>query len=188
MSTIASSNGKHLPDGFLLALDEEVSKTTNDDLTYNNGQGLESKDAIVGSIIDVVRSPITRLRLFVLVAVNFLVSVVYYGLTLNVVNLKYNLYMNVMLNAVGEMPSFVITAMLVELFPTVVRNAALGCTTQAQHIGAILAPVVVVLGGYFPFVVFAASGIVGGVFAFFLPETLNRPLYDTFSGMEVGIA
>ncbi|KAJ1394168.1 Sugar transporter, conserved site [Sesbania bispinosa] len=247
MSTIASSNGKHLPDGFLLAIDEEVSKATNDDLTYNNVQRLENKNAIVKSIVDVVRSPITRLRLFVLVAINFLVAVVYYGLTLNVVNLKYNLYMNVMLNAVGEMPSFLITTMLVdrfgrkpltmgtmwfsgffclmgslmrnvgvwkvvkmvcgilgifgmggtynllfiyttELFPTVVRNAALGCTTQAQHIGSILAPFAVILGGYFPFAVFAASGIVGGVFVFFLPETLNQPLYDTFSGMEAGIA
>lgn len=35
----------------------------------------------------------------------------------------------------------------VYLFPTVVRNAALGCATQAVHLGAILAPIVVVLGG-----------------------------------------
>lgn len=80
---------------------------------------------------------------------------------------------------------FIYTA---ELFPTVVRNAALGCTTQAAQMGAILAPFVVVLGGYLPFAVFAACGIVGGMFAFNLPETLNQPLYDTFGGLEAGLA
>ncbi|KAG5120189.1 hypothetical protein AAZX31_12G204700 [Glycine max] len=251
MSTIASSNGKHLPDGVLLALDDETSSTINQGsgydittmMTYKN----ENKDALVGSIIDVVRSPITRMRLFIAVALNFLGSVVYYGLSLNVMNLETNLYLNVMLNSVAEMPAFTITAVLLdrfgrkpltvatmwfsgffclmgslvgnvgvwkmvrmvcgvlgifgmagtynllfiytaELFPTVVRNAALGCTTQASQMGAILAPFVVVLGGWLPFAVFAACGIVGGMFAFNLPETLNQPLYDTFGGMEAGLA
>lgn len=251
MSTIASSNGKHLPDGVLLALDNETSPTTNQGsgyditeiMTYKN----ENKDALIGSIIDVVCSPITRMRLFIAVALNFLASVVYYGLSLNVMNLETNLYVNVMLNSVAEMPAFTITAVLLdrfgrkpltvatmwfsgffclmgslvsnvgvwkvvrmvcgvlgifgmagtynllfiytaELFPTVVRNAALGCTTQAAQMGAILAPFVVVLGGYLPFAVFAACGIVGGMFAFNLPETLNQPLYDTFGGLEAGLA
>lgn len=73
-----------------------------------------------------------------------------------------------------------------ELFPTVVRNAALGSATQAAQMGAILAPFVVVLGGGLPFAVFAVCGIAGGVFAFYLPETLNKPLYDTMTGMEDG--
>lgn len=73
-----------------------------------------------------------------------------------------------------------------ELFPTVVRNAALGCTSQAAQMGAILAPIVVVLGGWFPFAVFGVSGIVGGLFAFFLPETQNQPMYDTFAGLMAG--
>ena len=138
------------------------------------------------------------------------------------VNLETNLYLTVILNAVAEMPAFMITAMLLdrwgrkpltigtlwfsgavclagslvnnvgvwkgvrmvcgilgifgmagtynllfiytaELFPTVVRNAALGCATQAAQMGAILAPLVVVLGGSLPFLVFALCGIVGGV-------------------------
>ncbi|RDY13173.1 Organic cation/carnitine transporter 4, partial [Mucuna pruriens] len=250
MSTIASSNGKHLPDGVLLALDDEASTKTNNgsghDITYKN-ERVENKDALVGSIVDVIRSPVTRIRLFLAVAINFLGSVVYYGLSLNVVNLGTNLYLNVILNSVAEMPAFMITAVLLdrfgrqpltvatmwfsgffclmgslvsnlgmwkgvrmvcgilgifgmagtynllfiytaELFPTVVRNAALGSATQAAQMGAILAPFVVVLGGWLPFSVFAACGIVGGMFAFYLPETLNQPLYDTFSGMEAGLA
>ena len=52
---------------------------------------------------------------------------------------------------------FIYTA---ELFPTVVRNAALGCTAQAAQMGAIVAPLVVVLGERVPFEVFGASGII----------------------------
>ena len=81
-------------------------------MTYKN----ENKDALVGSIIDVVRSPITRMRLFIAVALNFLGSVVYYGLSLNVMNLETNLYLNVMLNSVAEMPAFTITAVLLDRF------------------------------------------------------------------------
>ena len=73
-----------------------------------------------------------------------------------------------------------------ELFPTVVRNAALECATQATQMGAILAPFVVVLGGGLPFAVFGVCGIVGGALTFYLPETLNQPLYDTIAGMMDG--
>ncbi|KAM1057349.1 organic cation/carnitine transporter 4-like [Malus sylvestris] len=249
MRVIANSNKNYLPEGVVLTLDEEASNdnsttiTNEDDQTYK--ELLESKEAISGSLIDVMKSPVTRIRLFLAVAINFLCSVVYYGLSLNVVNLETNLYINVLLNAVAEMPAFTITAILLdkygrkplaigtlwfsgvfcflgslvgnvgvwkvvrmvcgilgifgmagtynllfiyttELFPTVVRNAALGCATQAAQMGAILAPFVVVLGGGLPFAVFAMCGVVGGMFAFYLPETLNKPLYDTMTGMEDG--
>ncbi|KAK4852008.1 hypothetical protein QYF36_020227 [Acer negundo] len=243
MCSIAKYNGKHLPNGVVLALDEEESYESNGKQDYK--EELEQKEAITGSIIDVITSPVTRIRLFLAVTINFLCSVVYYGLSLNVVNLDTNIYFNVALNAVAEMPAFLITALLLdrfgrkplaigtiwfsgtfcflgalvrgggiwntvrmvcgilgifgmagtynllfiyttELFPTVVRNAALGCATQAAQMGAILAPFVVVLGGTLPFAVFAVCGIVGGVFGFYLPETLNKPMYDTLTGMEEG--
>ncbi|XP_059662555.1 organic cation/carnitine transporter 4 [Cornus florida] len=240
MHSIAKTNGKHLPQGVVLALDEEANDTPIDTKQKN-----KVEEAITGSVIDVIRSPLTRVRLFLAVAINFLCSVVYYGLSLNVVNLKTNLYLNVLLNAVAEMPAFTLTAVLLdkfgrkplaigtlwfsglfcvigslvgnygvwkivrmvcgilgifgmagtynllfiyttELFPTVVRNAALGCATQAVQMGAILAPFVVVLGGGLPFAVFGVCGVAGGLLAFYLPETLNRPLYDTMAGMEGG--
>ncbi|KAF5730598.1 hypothetical protein HS088_TW19G00190 [Tripterygium wilfordii] len=244
MRKIAKTNGNHLPEGVMLALDEETNNTS---ITQQQSfkEELDTIEAITGSLIDVIRSPTTRIRLLLAVAINFLCSVVYYGLSLNVVNLETNLYLNVLLNAVAEMPAFAITAVLLdkfgrkplaigtlwfsgvfcligmmigsvgiwkvvrmfcgvmgifgmagtynllfiyttELFPTVVRNAALGCATQAAQMGAILAPFVVVLGGGLPFLVFALCGILGGVLAFYLPETLNRPLYDTMAGMEDG--
>ncbi|XP_038905783.1 organic cation/carnitine transporter 4-like [Benincasa hispida] len=233
MATIAKVNGNHLPDGVFLALDEDAK----------HGEIQQSTQS--GSLLDVIRSPITRIRLILAVAINFMCAVVYYGLSLNVVNLDTNIYMNVAANAVAEMPAFLITAVLLdvcgrkplaigtlwfsgvfclagslmkgvgmlkvirmvcgvlgifgmagtynllyiytaELFPTVVRNAALGSATQASQMGAILAPFVVVMGGGLPFAVFAGCGIVGGALAFYLPETLNKPLYDTMGGMEDG--
>ncbi|TKY66663.1 Organic cation/carnitine transporter 4 [Spatholobus suberectus] len=293
MSTIAASNGNHLPQGVLLTLDQQqplpeatplnesqyikrlVSISQLKDTSSSSkessschvavmGQYLKKlvpvsqlentpsslkessppcHAAVTGSLLDVIRSPVTRARLVLAVVINFLCSVVYYGLSLNVVNLETNLYLTVILNAVAEMPAFMITAMLLdrwgrkpltivtlwfsgafcfagslvnnvgvwkgvrmvcgilgifgmagtynllfiytaELFPTVVRNTALGCATQAAQMGAILAPLVVVLGGSLPFMVFALCGMGGGLFAYYLPETLNQPLYDTLTGME----
>ncbi|KAF5949237.1 hypothetical protein HYC85_011230 [Camellia sinensis] len=215
MQNIAKVNGKHFQDDVSVALDEEANNTT----TKNKVEAKAANEAITGSVIDVVRSPLTRVRLFLSFAINFLCSVVYYGLSLNVVNLGTNLYLNVFLNAVAEMPAFLLTALLLdrfgrkplaigtqcilgifgmagtynllfvytlELFPTVVRNAALGCATQASQMGAILTPFVVVLGGGLPFAVFGVCGIAGGLLAFCLPETLNKPLYDTMGGLEKG--
>lgn len=239
MSSIAATNGNHFPHGgVILSLDQQQQQPSQ-------SSNSEDKEAVTGSLVDVIRSRVTRTRLFLAVVINFLCCVVYYGLSLNVVNLETNLYFNVILNAVAEMPAFMITAMLLdrlgrktltiatlwfsgmfclagglvgnvgvwkgvrmvcgilgifgmagtynllfiytaELFPTVVRNAALGCATQASQMGAILAPVIVVLGGSWPFAVFAVCGMAAGVFAFYLPETLNQPLYDTLSGMEAG--
>ncbi|KAK6157145.1 hypothetical protein DH2020_011393 [Rehmannia glutinosa] len=239
MRKIAITNRKHFPaDGVTLALDEDAND--NSDKSHKTEQ-----EAVAGSLIDVLRCPLTRIRLFLAVGINFFCSIVYYGLSLNVVNLGTNLNLNVFLNAVAEMPAFFLTAVLLdkfgrkplsigtqwfsgafcvvgfllkgygvwktvrmvcgilgifgmaatynllyiytmELFPTVVRNAALGSTTQAAQMGAILAPLVVVLGERIPFLVFGVCGIAGGVLAFMLPETLNKPLYDTMGGMEEG--
>ncbi|CAN1239459.1 Organic cation/carnitine transporter 4 [Linum grandiflorum] len=200
MRSIAAGNGRRLPDGVVLALDEDLNN--NDDETTGKASG---------SLVDVIKSPVTRIRLFLSVAISFSSAVVYYGLSLNVVNLDTNLYLSVLVNAVAEMPSYTLTAVLLEwfgclvegegatwkvvkmvcgvfgifgmagtynllfiyaaeLFPTVVRNAALGCATQASQFGAILAPFVVVMGSL----------------AFLLPETLNQPLYDTMSGLVEG--
>lgn len=74
-----------------------------------------------------------------------------------------------------------------ELFPTVVRNAALGLACETGQIGAIIAPLVVVMvtvNPSLPFAIIGVSGIVGSVLAFRLPETLNRPLYETMGALE----
>ncbi|KAH0451363.1 hypothetical protein IEQ34_018662 [Dendrobium chrysotoxum] len=237
MHTIARCNGREIPPGITLKLDDEDDEENSKEC---------SQVAESGSIIDVLRSRRTRLRLILMVGINFLCAIVYYGLTLNVVNLKTNLYLNVTLNSISEMPAFIITAVLLdrlgrkplgvgtmmlsgvscsigffisgtgvlmktirmicgvigifgmaamynllfiyttELFPTVVRNAALGCVTQATQLGAILAPLVVVAGQSLPFAVFGGCGIAGALLTYYLPETMNKPLYDTMTGLEDG--
>ncbi|KAH7672163.1 Major facilitator sugar transporter-like protein [Dioscorea alata] len=228
MQDIAKSNGKQIPDGVSLSLDCGTDQTV-----------------VSGSIIDVIHSPVTRLRFILAVSINFLCYLAYYGLGLNVMNLKTNLYLGVILNGVAEMPAYILTVVALkwvgrrpltvgmmlfsgvacgvgslmgdvgmvrklrmmcavmgifamtstynllfvyasELFPTVVRSAAVGCISQAGQIGAMVATFVVVMGGRWPFIVFAICGVVGGVLAWLLQETLNQPLYDTMGGLEKG--
>ncbi|KAL9679382.1 hypothetical protein QQ045_017241 [Rhodiola kirilowii] len=247
MRNIARVNGRSLPSDVWLAVDcqeDQKSDFSGHQISQKYADG--DREAISTSIIDVIKCPMTRIRLILAVAINLLCSVVYYGLSLNVVNLGTNLYLSVLLNAVAELPAYTLTAILLskfgrkplaistmwfsgvfcligsvlwgdqaglkavrlfcgvlgifgmagtynllfiyttELFPTVVRNAALGCATQAAQMGAILSPFVVVMGGGVPFAVFAGCGIVGGFLGFYLPETKDRPLYDTLDGMEDG--
>ncbi|KAH7672160.1 Major facilitator sugar transporter-like protein [Dioscorea alata] len=215
MQDIAKSNGKQIPNGVSLSLDCGPDQTV-----------------VSGSIIDVICSPVTRLRFILAVSVNFLCYVAYYGLGLNVMNLKTNLYLGVILNGFAEMPAYILTAMALnwvgrrpltvgmmlfggvacglkmmcgvmgifamtstynllfvyssELFPTMVRNAAVGYISQAGQIGAMVATFVVVIRGRWPFIVFAICGLIGGVLAWLLPETSNQPLYDTMAGLEKG--
>ncbi|KAL5213590.1 hypothetical protein ABZP36_002742 [Zizania latifolia] len=233
---IAHGNGRSVPDDVTLKLDDEGDDSVGGD---------KNLDSSSGSIIDVFRSRTTRFRLVLSVVINLLASVVYYGLSLNVVNLKTNLYVSVVVNSLAELPAYLLTALLLdslgrkplaigtmllsgvfcsagslvagagamrvvrlacgvvgifgmaatynllfiytaELFPTAVRNAALGCTSQASQMGAILAPLVVLLGERVPFALFGVSGLVGGMLVFCLPETKNKPMYDTMAGLEEG--
>uniref|UniRef100_A0ACD5UU37 Uncharacterized protein n=1 Tax=Avena sativa TaxID=4498 RepID=A0ACD5UU37_AVESA len=241
LRAIAATNGRHIPDGVALKLDDE----DEDDDSAGRKVEVPSASSSSGTILDAFVSRATRARLVLSVLIYFLCSVVYYGLSLNVVNLKTNLYISVAVNSLAEMPSYIITTLLLrhygrkplaistmllsgvfctvasliagvgamravrmacgvvgifgiagtynlltvyitELFPTVVRNAVLGCVSQASQIGAILAPMVVVLGERVPFAVFGVAATVGGLLVFYLPETMNKPLYDTMAGLERG--
>lgn len=248
MCHIARCNGRILPKDVELILDDEANKCNEVKSLNDYVTPLKEGVVVKGSLVDVLTSPKIRVRLFLVVIISFCCAIGYYGLSLNVANLNTNLYLNVLLNAVVEIPAYLLNSILsnklgrkpltigtmlfsgvfcllgsmmnsygimwkilrmicgilgifgmagtynvlyvydMELFPTVVRNAALGCATQASQMGAIIAPLVVVMGGRIPFVVFSIFGIVGGLLAFFLPETLDCPLYDTISGMEEGEA
>nr|CAD1832138.1 unnamed protein product [Ananas comosus var. bracteatus] len=205
MRAIARANGKDIPNDITLKLDDDDSREQEESNNLEKGvKEQKTERAAGGSIVDVLRTPMTRLRLILTVAINFLCSIVYYGLSLNVVNLKTNLYLSVLLNAVAEMPAFVLTAVLLDRFgrkllgvgtmwlsgvfcivgSMVGGYGAMKIVRMASQMGAILAPMVVVLGDKVPFAVFGLSGIVGGILVFYLPETMNKPLYDTMAGME----
>jgi OCT family organic cation transporter-like MFS transporter 4/5 len=102
---IAAANGRTVPDDVALKLDDEDDEEKSVDGSASSG-----------SIVDVFRSRTTRVRLVLSVLINLLSSVVYYGLSLNVVNLKTNLYVSVVANSLAEMPAYLLTALLLDRF------------------------------------------------------------------------
>ncbi|CAK9263781.1 unnamed protein product [Sphagnum jensenii] len=263
LRTFAKQNGKYVPHGVSLEANDGVNGRAIEgadevpQLEYidQNSQLKDSEEMLImsqkasGTLLDVFQSPTLRLRMLIMIVIWFNCGTVYYGISLNVVNLGFNLYLSVFFNALVEMPAFMITALLLErlgrrfmlvsamllsgvccligsllavakgmkdvarvlcsllgifgmaatynliyiytaeLFPTVIRNAALGLTTQMGGIGAIIAPGIVVLGhlnASLPLAIFGAVAVMGGLLAIWLPETLNQPLYETLEGLERG--
>ncbi|GFO13865.1 hypothetical protein PoB_004037000 [Plakobranchus ocellatus] len=74
-----------------------------------------------------------------------------------------------------------------ELFPTVMRNSAIGLCSFTARIGGILAPYIGDLGKTvdgdlgiaLPLIIFGSLDIVAGLLVLFLPETRNTVLPDT---------
>ncbi|KAK3798081.1 hypothetical protein RRG08_034637 [Elysia crispata] len=80
----------------------------------------------------------------------------------------------------------------VELFPTVMRNSALGLCSFTARIGGILAPYIGDLSGILagdlgialPLVIFGSLSITAGLLVLFLPETRNTKLPDTLDDVK----
>ena len=69
-----------------------------------------------------------------------------------------------------------------ELFPTSMRNSAVGMCSTLARFGGILAPSVAQVGYYqpeIPYYIFGVATLVGGLSAWLLPETKGRKLPDT---------
>lgn len=77
-----------------------------------------------------------------------------------------------------------------EIFPTVVRNHAVGLSSFFENIGGISAPFIVYATSgtltYIPLVLFGVIMIIGGTLACFLPETHKKPLPETIEEIEYG--
>lgn len=115
---IAATNGRAVPEDLTLKLDDEDEDDEEEQGKKDGGGGTVAPAAAAssGSIVDVFRSRTTRVRLVLSVLINLLTSVVYYGLSLNVVNLKTNLYVTVVVNSLAEMPAYLLTALLLDHF------------------------------------------------------------------------
>ncbi|XP_036361966.1 organic cation transporter protein-like [Octopus sinensis] len=179
------------------------------------------------------------------------VSMVYYGLTLNVGKLYGNLYMNFFLNAIVEFPAYTLCILLLnrvgrkklhtsqmvltgvtciagifpvlygtkeilqslvlsilgrlfitaafgivilyslELYPTCIRNGALGSLAICARVGGALAPYTLnfsdlvsgKLGRIMPMVLMGALSIIAGLLSLLLPETNNRKMMDNFNDL-----
>ncbi|BFZ25356.1 hypothetical protein BsWGS_28395 [Bradybaena similaris] len=74
-----------------------------------------------------------------------------------------------------------------ELFPTGLRNSVIGACSMVARIGAMVAPYVAdlslvvdgAMGTALPLIVFGCSGLLAGLLALTLPETLNMALPET---------
>uniref|UniRef100_A0A8C5R847 Major facilitator superfamily (MFS) profile domain-containing protein n=1 Tax=Leptobrachium leishanense TaxID=445787 RepID=A0A8C5R847_9ANUR len=76
-----------------------------------------------------------------------------------------------------------------EMYPTVVRQSGLGLGSTMARMGGIVAPLVKMLGGFYPFLplaIYGAAPIISGLLVYFLPETVNKPLPDTIEDVELG--
>uniref|UniRef100_A0A667YZ13 Solute carrier family 22 member 6 n=1 Tax=Myripristis murdjan TaxID=586833 RepID=A0A667YZ13_9TELE len=74
-----------------------------------------------------------------------------------------------------------------ELFPTVIRQSGMGWVSMMARIGAMVAPMVLLLDDYIPWLpglIYGGAPILSGVAAIFLPETLGVPLPDTIQDVE----
>ncbi|KAF4098458.1 solute carrier family 22 member 6 [Onychostoma macrolepis] len=74
-----------------------------------------------------------------------------------------------------------------ELYPTVIRQNGMGWVSMMARFGAMVAPMVLLLGEDFPWLpgfIYGGAPIFSGIFAFFLPETLAQALPDTIQDVD----
>lgn len=74
-----------------------------------------------------------------------------------------------------------------ELFPTVVRNSALGLGSMCARFSGALTPLISLLDSFnpkIPAVTFGLVALISGFLCFFLPETMNQPMPQTLTDGE----
>lgn len=74
-----------------------------------------------------------------------------------------------------------------ELYPTIIRQNGMGWVSMMARVGAMVAPMVLLMGDYKPWIpglIYGGAPILSGVAGIFLPETLGSPLPDTIQDVE----
>ncbi|XP_055822252.1 organic cation/carnitine transporter 3-like [Solanum dulcamara] len=155
-------------------------------------------------------------QLSLALAVGFGIGLMYYGMPLGLGNGNFslNLYLSTGLNALLELPSFLIVFFLVEkckrrstlvglgilsgvcgivmhdeLFPTSIRNATVSIVWQAVVLGGVVSPVLVDAGGdskykILPYMVLGIMTSITGCLAIFLPETKGLEICKNIERQE----
>ncbi|XP_030649717.1 solute carrier family 22 member 5 [Chanos chanos] len=81
----------------------------------------------------------------------------------------------------------IIYAFTAELYPTVLRNTALGTCSMASRLGSISAPYFIYLGTYYkslPHILMGGLSLLSGLLSLLLPESLGMPLPETIDQMQ----
>ncbi|VVD00503.1 unnamed protein product [Leptidea sinapis] len=98
---------------------------------------------------------------------------------------------SVVFASIGVVSSFIVFVLVYlfcsELFPTVVRTAAIGFSSMMARIGSMIAPFVIALDTtavWLPPVLFAVIPLISGFVAFLLPETKGYELMTTLEEGE----
>ncbi|AWP00008.1 putative solute carrier family 22 member 5-like [Scophthalmus maximus] len=93
-----------------------------------------------------------------------------------------------MLGKFGITSAFcVVYAFTSELFPTVIRNTAMGCCSLSARIGTIISPFIIYLGKFYstlPYIVMGGLAIFGAVLCLLLPDTFRKTLPETIPQMQ----
>ncbi|XP_021447135.2 solute carrier family 22 member 6 isoform X1 [Oncorhynchus mykiss] len=74
-----------------------------------------------------------------------------------------------------------------ELYPTIIRQNGMGWVSMMARVGAMVAPMVLLLGEAVPWLpgfIYGVAPILSGVVAIYLPETLGAPLPDTIQDVD----
>lgn len=74
-----------------------------------------------------------------------------------------------------------------ELFPTVVRNSAMGLGAMCARLSGALTPLITLLDSFdpkIPAITFGAIALISGVWVTFLPETMNKPMPESIEDGE----
>ncbi|XP_038628036.1 solute carrier family 22 member 4-like [Tachyglossus aculeatus] len=74
-----------------------------------------------------------------------------------------------------------------ELYPTIVRNMAVGATSMASRVGSIIAPYFVYLGAYdrvLPYILMGSLTVLIGIMTLLLPESFGMILPETYEQMQ----
>lgn len=93
-----------------------------------------------------------------------------------------------MLGKFGITSAFcIVYAVSSELFPTVIRNTAMGCCSMAARVGTIISPFIIYLGQIYkalPYILMGCLALTGAFLCLILPESFGRPLPETMSEMQ----
>ncbi|KAI4886251.1 hypothetical protein NFI96_006957 [Prochilodus magdalenae] len=93
-----------------------------------------------------------------------------------------------MLGKFGVTTAFAIVyAFTAELYPTVLRNTALGACSMASRVGSISAPYFIYFGSYYkalPYILMGSLSVLSGLLSLLLPESHGMPLPETISHMQ----